>query len=433
MRKLGRDAVERLLNRKASLAAVALAVLLTTHVSSAQTYNVLHEFSGSDGMEPYAGVTLDAAGALYGTTAFGGASNPDCITTYGNGCGTIYKMVHRSSGWVFSQLYQFGGANDSAYPMAALAFGPDGALYGTTQGGAPNTTTCSQNGCGTVFRLQPQPSVCNTTRCSWKKTILYTFTGGVDGSLPGTGNLVFDSAGNIYGTTQAGGAYGAGTVFKLTRSGQGYVQSVLYSFSGHIDGGTPVGGVVFDSLGNIYGTTEFGGTRSFGTLFKLIPSGSGWSERILHSFTNTDFYDGAYPMAAPTLDGAGNVYGTTAYGPGSDNLGTVFVYTVGGEYTFMTEFPYLGGVQAPGPVAALTLSPSGNLYGTQYCSQVTAGSIFSISPQPPFFFVNELVWLNGDDGNNPAGGVALDASGNAYGTTISGGQYMGVVWEITPQ
>src|ERR1700759_5212669 len=99
----------------------------------------------------------------------------------------------------------------------------------------------------------------------------------------------------------------------------------------------------------------------------------------------------------------------------------------------MTEFPYQLGVQAPGPVAALTLSPSGSLYGTQYCSQVTAGSIFAISTQPPFYFLNELVWLNGDDGNNPAGSVALDANGNAYGTTVSGGMNFGVVWQITPQ
>lgn len=414
---------------------ITFAIMVSGSIANAQTYTILHAFSQVDGALPWAGVTLDAAGNLYGTTAYGGANNDSCVTPVGRGCGTIFKLTHKGSSWTLAQLYNFKGNGDSAYPASGLVFGPDGALYGTTQGGDPNTDTCSQNGCGSVFRLQPQASFCGAVNCRWIKTVLHSFSGGADGSIPGTGNIIFDATGNIYGTTAAGGAFGAGTVYQLTRSGQSWTESVLYNFTGQEDGGSPIGGVMFDHSGNLVGTTAYGGTANFGTIFRLTRAGNSWTETILHSFQDLEFgqtVDGAYPQAGLTIDAAGNLFGTTAYGPGSDNLGTIFVYAARTGFATLTEFPYQFGVQAPGPVAAMTFDSAGNLWGTQYCAASTSGAVFQETLQAPFYPANILHLFLGEDGNNPAGSVVLDASGNAYGTTISGGAHLsGVVWEIT--
>lgn len=427
------------------LVVTALTVVLTIITGAqlwAQAGTVLHAFSGPDGIEPWAGVTLDSVGNLYGTTAAGGASNPDCPAGISDsGCGTVYKLTHKGSAWTLAQLYNFKGGSDSAYPISSVVFGPDGALYGTTQGAPPyiyGPTSCTQNGCGSVFRLTPPATVCKSVSCPWTKTTLYSFTGGVDGSLPGLGSLVFDASGNIYGTTQFGGAYGAGVVYEVSRSGSGWTETVLYSFSGHDDGGTPVGGVVFDPSGNLYGTTEFGGTLNDGTVFQLSPSASGWSQTVLHSFldqTNGNTPDGAYPQASLVFHNS-ILYGTTAYGPGNDYLGTVFVVNPaeqGGYFATVNGFLYLGGVQSPGPLGPVTLDAAGNVYGSQYESAGGSGGVYEIVWAPPTFPILGLLSFNGDNGDGPVGNIVFDAHGNLYGTASAvGPNYGGVVWELTP-
>jgi uncharacterized repeat protein (TIGR03803 family) len=244
-------------------AALALAVVLASAVfatqsAQAQTYNLLHSFTGgADGATPDAGLVLDAAGNLYGTTVAGGASN----------LGTVFKLDKTGKETL---RYSFLGGADGATPYAGLILDGAGNLYGATEvGGASNS--------GTVFKL-------DTTGV---ETLLYSFTGGADGT-PDVG-LVRDAAGNLYGTTFAGGAPSFGTVFKLDTTG---TETVLYSFTGGADGGSPFGGLVRDAAGNLYGTTIEGGVdrapceadgyRGCGVVFKLDPTGT---ETVLYTFT----------------------------------------------------------------------------------------------------------------------------------------------------
>lgn len=225
-----------------TLALVAIVVLETP--ASAQTFSVIHYFTGgADGAYPYAALTVGPSGAVYGTSASGGS--------YGNG--TVFQLSQRHSAWLFSPLYEFTGGGDGGKPIGGVVIGPNGALYGTTQlGGQDNN--------GIVFSLAPPPSMnCRSTQCYWNEKILHTFTGSPDGFNPWTENLVFDAAGDIYGTTGNGGASGAGTAFELTPSGNDYTETILHSFSSFPDGWAPVGGVVRDDAGNVYGTTECGG------------------------------------------------------------------------------------------------------------------------------------------------------------------------------
>ena len=311
----------------AATAALAIAFMLTvvaTQPARAQTYTVLHNFTGGgDGFYPKAGVTLDQAGSLYGTA--------DGFESYGYG--TVYKLTHQGSNWSLNPLYEFTGGSDGANPEARVIFGPNGTLYGTTYAGG------TYNG-GTVFNLRPYPAVCKTALCPWAETVLYPFSRGADGYYPSPADLIFDQAGNIYGTTIA--PSGNGVVYELTPSGGGWTESVLHSFSGYPDGAGPFGGVILDNAGNLYGTTESGGTGSGqGTVFELTYSmGSGWSESILYSFQGGS--DGGVPLVGLIFDPLGNLYGATSDG-GSGGGGTVFKLTPsGGSWTFSLVYSFTG-------------------------------------------------------------------------------------------
>ncbi len=277
-----------------ALVFVLALTIVVAQPAQAQTFNVIHNFTaGPDGAMPGDGLIMDTAGNLYGTTYYGGIGGED---------GVVFKLSKQGSGWILTATYEFQGGTDGTNPMAGVVFGPDSSLYGTTErGGDPN---CS---CGTVFKLS-RPS--QTTTDGWTETVLYRFLGGSDGSQPELGNLIFDQSGNIYGTTSGGGPHNAGTVFKLTYSSGGWTESILYSFAGGSDGANPWSGVTFDQAGNLYGTTESGGNYyGYGTVFELMPSGSGWTKKTLYSFQSRN--DGAYPYAGVSFDRSGNLYGTT--------------------------------------------------------------------------------------------------------------------------
>ena len=229
-----------------------------TNVVQAQAPTDIYGFSGgANGYYPAAGVTIDRAGNLYGTTTVGGAYF----------CGTVYRLRRSENGWIYSSLFTFDQVTGCT-PQAGVVFGPDGTLYGTTFGGGANFA-------GVVYNLRPPATICRTGLCPWTETILHSFTG-TDGENPYTGNLVFDSAGNIYGTTRSGGEFDAGAVYKLTRNGNSWTESVLHSFADSNDGRFPWAGVTLDSAGNVYGTTTAGGAYDYGTVYELSPSGSGW-------------------------------------------------------------------------------------------------------------------------------------------------------------
>ena len=407
-----------------ALAIAFLIPLAATQAAQAENFNVIYTFSGEkDGANPYAGVTLDRAGNLYGTTYAGGAA----------GLGTVFKLKRSGSGWIVNPLYSFTGNNDGAQPRARVIIGPDGALYGTTLNGGG--AGCAGFGCGTVFSLRPPAFACKAAMCPWTETVLYRFTGGTDGGLP-LGDLVFDRAGNIYGTTEEGGVphscgnLGCGVVYELMRSGSSWTESTLYQFTGGTDGETPNGGVVFDHSGNLFGTTVSGGAYNFGTVFELTPSGSGWTQNVLYNFQN--LLDGKQPDTGVTFDASGNMFGTTVFG-GAGNGGTVFELTpLAGEWIFSVVYGLTGNA---GPFGNLSLDAAGNLYGTTYQDgEYDLGSSFKLSPSLGGWTYTSLHdFTGGSDGQYSLSNLVFDSSGNMYGTAAYGGEHgYGVVLEITP-
>lgn len=394
--------------------------LLTTHPMRAQTFSVLHYFNdGEDGANPYAGLTISPGGALYGTASQGG--------TYGDESGgTVFKLTPEGSSWVLSPLYSFLAGSE---PDGGVVIGPNGALYGTTS--APDGP-----GHGTVFELTPPPTFCRAILCYWNETVLYRFTGTPDGSNP-YGNLAFDRVGDIYGTTNEGGMYRGGTTFELTPSGGGYTESIIHSFGSGSDGYFPYADVVLDTAGNLYGTTQGGGTGEVGTVYQLMPSNGGWVENVLVNF---DVTDGSYPVGNLIIDASGNLYGTTEEG-GPNGGGVVFKLAPsdgGWTYSLLYSFSscYLYG--------AVTIDTAGNLYGTcafggntgGACGIDGCGSVFELTDCTQTCVANDLHDFSGSDGMYPYGSPVLDANGNLYGTTEYGGtgdcldEGCGVVWEI---
>jgi len=395
---------------------LVLALMSVAGPAQAQTFTVIHNFSGGgDGDYPEAGLAIDAAGNLYGTTEAG--------------AGTVFKLAYKGSGWVLATLHTFD-YKDGAEPFATPILGRDGVIYGTTGFGATS---------GTVYSVRPAATRPTSVFAPWTENTLYSFTGGSDGSDP-DGGLVFDQTGNLYGTTVTGGYFGnqvcvsyqgCGVVYKLTPTGGGWTESVLYAFTGPEDGDLPEGGVTFDDAGNIYGTTTGGGANARGMIYELTPSGSGWTETMLHSFQGDD---GFHPIAGLTRDAAGNFYGTTLDG-GLYGGGVVFMLTpAGGGWNFSVIYNFIGSTNG-GPYARLVMDATGNLYGTTAADgKHQLGSVFKLTPSNGVWTYTSLHdFTGGNDGEFPYGGVVLDPAGNLYGTAAEGGYSgNGVIYEITP-
>ncbi len=392
-----------------------------SQLTQAQTYTVLHSFErGQDGANPLGGLTTDSSGNLYGTASSGG-SGTNCL----GGCGTVFKLARRNSAWILSPLYEFN-QSDGAFPEGRLTFGPDGKLYGTTgQGGS----ACASPGCGVVFALRPPVTFCRSVTCYWSEQVVYQFAGGNDGSTP-TGDILFDAARNLFGTTYNGGPASVGTAYELTQSGGNWTESVIHAFIG-TDGANPYAGVTQDTAGNLYGPTEFGGMFARGgTVFQLTNTQSGWTETVLHNFNGTD---GARPLGGLLLDSSGNLYGTTSYGgQGGGGGGKVFQLSpAGGGWNF-TQLWQFSGIQ--GPWGDLVMDSSGALYGTTTQEGANSlGSVFKLTYSGGNWVFTTVHDFNGQDGANPHGSLVLDSNGNLYGTATGGGAHgVGVVWEITP-
>jgi uncharacterized repeat protein (TIGR03803 family) len=394
---------------------------LTAVPTHSQTFTVLHEFyGGPDGYQPQDGLTVDARGNFYGATEQGGMG----YYAYG----VAFKLSKVRSNWILSTLTEFGHDEDGYYPYAGVTLGPDTAVYGTTEDGGVG---CGGNGCGTVFRLTTPANVPRSVYNPDARTVIYRFSG-PDGQNP-LGRLIFDRAGNMYGTTSNGGPRGAGTIFQLTGSGSQWILTTLYGFGDGFDGGQPWGELVMDAAGNLYGTNAQGGGLCYcGVVFELSPSAGGWNYQVLHTFVPAQ--DGGWPHAGLTMDAAGNLYGTTStYGP---NLGgTVFELSpMNGGWNFNVIYA-LSGSSGDGPAGSLLLDSAGNLYGTtQLNGAYDEGSVFKLTPQNGTWVYTALHdFTVGDDGAEPKGNLLMDSSGNLYGMTSYGGRYGGgTVWEITP-
>jgi uncharacterized repeat protein (TIGR03803 family) len=337
----------------------------------------LYSFKGTNEINPAAGVLRDASGNLYGTTEFGGTITAACGGVQAGGCGTVFKVDKAGRG---SVLYKFKGTPDGFNPQALLVNDPLGNLYGTTYlGGA--------SGVGAVFKLD----------ASGKEIKLHSFAGPPEGGGDGAFSYegpIRDARGNLYGVTSRGGTYGAGAVYELNAAG---VETLLYSFSGGSDGSDPDSVLLLDSKGNLYGTTAAGGNSECGgagcgVVFELSPqTGGGWSETVLYAFCSfSDCVDGEEPVGGPLArDPAGNIYGTTIFGGryrncNGDACGVVFKLDPTGKETVLHSFT--GGADGAFPVAGLTMDSSGNLYGTawqggaQCFTSYTCGVVFKITP-----------------------------------------------------
>ncbi len=414
------------------LAVLAVVVVVLTQRPSARASSelVLYNFDGTSGSAPQAGLIWDAAGHLYGTTGGGGSHNS----------GTVFELTRGSNGeWTEQMLYSFTGSVDGWQPLAGLIFDSAGNLYGTTSLGG----SAGEGGDGTVFELTPGSDG------QWTETVLHSFSG-TDGNFP-VARLVFDKAGNLYGTTESGGGggceLGCGVVFELLRGTEArdqWTEKVLYTFDGE-DGWGPLAGLVLDRAGNLYGTTA--GTvigDKKGTVFELSPSGNGaWTHRVLHRFGEGT--DGAEPYAGVIFDATGNLYTTTYYG-GIYGFGAVVEVTPGTLAGTVLHSFNNDGVDGRYPEAGLIFDDKGNLYGTTAYGGTgpgctgqfgICGIVFELTPGVDGQWT-EIVLHSflpyGFDGVGPCADLIFDHAGNLYGTTVAGGtkQPAGTVFEVTP-
>lgn len=405
------------------LAVFASILFVAARPARAQEEKILHNFNpnGEDGVEPNSTLVFDGDGNLYGTT-WGGA-------------GMVFELSPQASGsWTEKSLHHFIHM-DGENPSAGLIFDADGNLYGTTENGGPN-------GGGTAFELK------RATNGSWHEKLLHSFGSDKDdGSAPFAGLTLH--AGSLYGTTVFGGAgtcdqtfSGCGIVFELTPATNGTWTETVYSFTGP-DGYEPIGGLIFDAADNLYGTTQFGGTGTCrdeqeggcGTVFELTPkAGGGWTEKILFSFTDPD---GTEPIAGLIFDASGNLYGTTENGTMENS--TAFELTPAGDSwteSVIFKFDKLNEGRNPG-YGSLIFDAAGNLYGTtRIGGAYGGGTVFELTPQVGGGWSEKVLHHFGNDGKdglNPYSGLILDAAGNLYGTTSTGGTYGGgTVFEIKP-
>jgi len=401
---------------------------------------VLYNFqaNGQDGYTP-SSLIADSDGNFYGTTLSGGTA----------GLGTVFELSPQSGGgWAEAVLYSFQVSPDGNTPFGNLIFDKSGNLYGTTTLGGPCHFV--NLGCGTVFELSPQSGG------GWSESILFNFTAR-DGNYPVAG-LVFDNAGNLFGTTEFGGI-GNGIVFELSpQSGGGWAETVLHVFKNDgSDGFYPQSNVIFDMLGNLYGTTGDGGAGTCspygcGTVFELSPQAGGtWAETILHSF-QPGSQDGHGPYGGLAIDATGSLYGSTAAGGGvgclgDQGCGTVFELALQSGVWTETLLHRFGGTDGEEPEGYLMFDAAGNLYGTTQgggkCSLLGGcGTVFKLQQGSSGGWSTRVIYnfrLAGQNGVYPSlTGLAFDTAGNIYGTTGSGGSGSGcqdgcgTVYEITP-
>jgi uncharacterized repeat protein (TIGR03803 family) len=404
----------------ASSMAIFAAVLMFAGSATAAgpAEQVLYRFKGgSDGSAPLAGLVADKAGNLYGTTSDGGAG--ECQ----GGCGTVFELSPASGGrWTETVLYRFTGGSDGAGPEAGLIFDTPGNLYGTTIYGGSSDN-------GTIFQLAAPA----THGGNWTLNVLHSFIGHKDGKYC-LGSLIFDQAGNLYGPTLFGGRFGGGTVFQLAApatQGGTWTLNVLHSFKGVNDGIDPVGTLIIDKKGALYGTTNGG------TIFKEVPPAHGhtaWTLKVLYNFNYV------LGLSGGLIAGKNGVlYGATSQG-GSANEGTVFQLTPpvarGGAWTATTLYEFGGGSDGEYPLNDLVADKAGNLYGTTESGGASGlGSVYKLTPTQHGSWTKTTLhdFTGGRDGSGPGAGLIFGRQGVLYGTTVKGGPSdNGTVFKVAP-
>ena len=434
--------------------ATAILVLAwaTVRPAAAHTEKAVYRFTdGADGGYPEGGLIADKDGNLYGTTFSGGGS----CEVFG-GCGTVFRLSRaKEGGWTLTVLHTFlGFPSDGESPSGRLVFDAQANLYGTTSAGGSIVNGFDS---GTVYELTP------TKSGEWTETIIHNFGVGNDGAFPYS-NLVFDPAGNLYGTTNSGGGgtnstfctNGCGTVFELSPQGNGqWTETILHAFhqggGGSPDGQNPFAGVAIDSGGNLYGTTYYGGPDDDGTVFRLSRQDGEWKETGQFAFRGlmNSNKNGNNPYAGVIVDGSGNIFGTTAGGGNSRGNGVVFELSPGssGKYqeTVIHELGDPRYVDGELPYTTVVMDAAGNLYGGTFigggedlptCSDWDGcGVVFKLAPNGDGTWNETILYAftgGADGGELFDDSLLLDSSGAILGTTFAGGDGSGVVFAVKP-
>ncbi len=414
--------------RRAGASAAAL-LLSSASPALAWDHSVAHVFKGPNGANPVGGVVTGADGNIYGVTRNGGAF----------GEGTVFMMSPPVAGkvrWSETILHSFNHATgDGAYPAAGLVQDADGSLYGTTAAGGAQQQ-------GTVFKLTQ-----GKTGGAWSETILHSFGDtSQDGTYPAS-QLITGPGGRLFGATFEGGSSGYGTVFELDPPARGHgawSETVLHSFAG-IDGSGPIGNLVADGAGNLFGASENGGASNDGAVFELTPPADGqsvWKTSVVVSFSY-NAGTGVAPLAGVVFNGAGDLVGTT-YAGGKHGAGAVFVLhpSAHGETTWREQLVYsfvYDAKRGSFPASGVIFDSAGNLYGTtQSGGKYNNGIIFQLSPPAqgkPGWTENVLHAFAAGTGSDtaPNGTVVPDGSGGVFGTSYDGGKLgYGTLFRLTP-
>lgn len=386
------------------LTAAVFAATASIVPAGASSYTAIWNPQVQGNGDPEGRLLLRSNGSLIGTS-FGYPGN-----------GIVFQLTPSKGAWTPKKIFGFSGTNGSG-PAGGLVADSTGALYGTTYNGG-------KHGYGTVFKLTLVSGV-------WKESVLYSFKSGTgDGANPRCDLLRVPSSGTLYGTTQYGGGpgQGVGSVFSLTDSGGVWSEHVLYVFGGGDGAEQPLSGVHRDSAGALYGTAFYGGPYNAGVVYKLVRSGNTWNRTTLHFFGATG--DGSYPIGPVIEDANGVLYGTTSSGGAHIGGGTVFKLAPDGTETVLWSFDFSDG---DSPEGGLHMDSAGALYGTTDGFTAGGGTVFKLSQSGGIWSETVLHSFAGSDGANPMAGVIEDSAGNLYGTTSAGGAYgFGTAFEISP-
>ena len=380
---------------------IFLAALFSIGCAFAEKVLYTFPYTGENGLHPQAKLVY-RSGKLYGTTQQGGSSL--CTPTY-DGCGVVFEVAESGSSANFRVLYAFKGGEDVSTPVGNIVFDAAGNLYGVASGGGAHNL-------GGIFKLAPG------AEGDWTETIVHSFAG-ADGQVPRAG-LTIDATGNLYGTAGSGGTYGWGLVFELSPGPHGgWTDSILYNFQGSPDGAVPWGEVTFDSQGNIYGVTGAGGNNNSGSVYELVPNGSGgWNESVIGRFKNAQI---GYPHSELLLASTGDIFGV---GQGDGEGGEVFHLTQNndGSWTETTIFTF-GAHSGINPYGGLATDAEGNLYGTTPNGGFyDLGTVYRLSPGSGSAWTHTTIHSfaaeGRGDGEIPEGGLTEGEPGVYYGTTF---------------
>jgi len=391
------------------------ATLLVTAAWAASTTKLIYSFGGgTDGEYLDTELVVDGAGNIYGTSVQGGKF----------GGGTVFQVTPAG---VHTVLYDFTGGADGGEPYKGVTLDAQGNLYGTAVTGGGGSC---EGGCGVVFMLTKSGG-------TWTQSVIHTFTGGADGSGPGS-PVAFDKYGNLYGTTPTGGTSGMGVLYQLKPDGTGAWQlRVIHTFTGGSDGGGgSAGRLLIDGAGNIFGVCTVGGANGSGTVFEVLPNHGNWQFTTLYAFK--DQPDGALPYGGLVSDRLGNLYGTTYYAGASD-VGTVYKLTRGsGSWTESVLYSFKGGSDGASPISTLVSDSSGNFYGTTSdggAASCSCGVIFKMTRAANGQWVESVAYrFPGMPSPGFAyNGMVRDTAGNLYGATVhGGGNNDGAIYQLVP-